>query len=694
MNRPRQLIPSLVQTALFTAVALGAFLAAPAKAEDPERYAHGVLEARRPEQIRGAPAERDAYLRAGKAIYEQRCAPCHGETGAGDGLAAAVMRPRPRDLTAGNFAFRNTRSGELPTDGDLYRVVARGLPGTAMPAWGEGVFRLNEEEIWQVVYYVKSLSGIFWDEYMNPYREVAEGETAPLLEIGEPPTVTDSLVARGKQLYEDETLGGCVRCHGREGRGDGEAAAEQIDDLGNPTRPADLTNPWRIKNGYGLTDYYRTLSTGLNGTPMADFLDGIPDDADRWALAAYSASFIEERSMPEGPLTARRVSVDLPDDPNDDLWKDCAPFGLPLMGQFIKAPRWQNPSVDRVLLCALYNEREIAIRIEWNDPFRDDVASHDRGATDGEAPADGAAEIESATGIAGETGAETGTGAEAETGIDGETGAGVGMEIPGGTDAAAETGTEAAETGIDGETSAGAGTEIPGGTDAAAETSTEAAETGIDVATQNAEPVAEGDDGTSSPLAADPKTYITVAAMNERAAAGGIPDRLAIHFGVGHHDAQRGERPAMLMGDPEHPIQAWLWSAEGDGRFSEANASGPADSYDGGPAEGQKLGGGSDYHAGRWRVVFRRPLTTDDTEHDTQLAAGDLVPFTVRVWDGSAGEDGLQSATSSWSHIYLESSIPASAYLRALLVTALGYGFMAIVFLRVRKGRSKGTPTE
>ena len=32
----------------------------------------------------------------GKVVYEKWCAGCHGETGAGDGPAAAYMLPRPR----------------------------------------------------------------------------------------------------------------------------------------------------------------------------------------------------------------------------------------------------------------------------------------------------------------------------------------------------------------------------------------------------------------------------------------------------------------------------------------------------------------------------------------------------------------------------------------------------------------------
>lgn len=34
-----------------------------------------------------------------KAIFEQRCTPCHGIGGAGDGVASASLTPKPRNFT-------------------------------------------------------------------------------------------------------------------------------------------------------------------------------------------------------------------------------------------------------------------------------------------------------------------------------------------------------------------------------------------------------------------------------------------------------------------------------------------------------------------------------------------------------------------------------------------------------------------
>ena len=52
----------------------------------------------------------------GEAIYEKWCAGCHGDTGAGDGPAAAYMLPRPRNFTGAVYKIRTTASGQLPTE--------------------------------------------------------------------------------------------------------------------------------------------------------------------------------------------------------------------------------------------------------------------------------------------------------------------------------------------------------------------------------------------------------------------------------------------------------------------------------------------------------------------------------------------------------------------------------------------------
>src|SRR6185312_16050831 len=86
----------------------------------------------------------------GRAVYAARCASCHGDRGLGDGPAAAGIRPPPPAI--GDPSVMRGVSPAL-----LYRVVSAGVPGTAMPAWGE---TLTAEQRWNVVGYVLSLQGV------------------------------------------------------------------------------------------------------------------------------------------------------------------------------------------------------------------------------------------------------------------------------------------------------------------------------------------------------------------------------------------------------------------------------------------------------------------------------------------------------------------------------------------------------
>src|SRR5262249_57497199 len=79
------------------------------------------------------PASSTATVAKGKQIYDANCVQCHGASGKGDGYGAPFLVPPPRDFTAGQFKFRTTASGQLPTDDDLFRTISRGASGTGMP---------------------------------------------------------------------------------------------------------------------------------------------------------------------------------------------------------------------------------------------------------------------------------------------------------------------------------------------------------------------------------------------------------------------------------------------------------------------------------------------------------------------------------------------------------------------------------
>jgi cytochrome c oxidase cbb3-type subunit I/II len=227
-----------------------------------------------------------ALVARGQAVYERRCLGCHGAHGDGNGPAATFLDPRPRNFRLGVFKFRTTPSGSLPTDGDLYRTLTRGVRWTAMPTWHE----LPERDRIAVIAYIKTFSPRWKEERPEP----------PIL-IGEPPDATPELLARGRQLYAQAK---CAECHGESGRGDGPAAATLQDDLTFRIRPTDFTRG-QLKGGGDVRDVYRAMTTGLDGTPMPSFADAMTDD-ERWAISYFVLSF----SAFNDPLTGQRLALD------------------------------------------------------------------------------------------------------------------------------------------------------------------------------------------------------------------------------------------------------------------------------------------------------------------------------------------------------------------------------------------------
>ncbi len=310
----------------------------------------------------------EAALALGADVYRKRCAFCHGDEGAGDGGAAPYLEPRPRDFTLGLFKFRSTQTGELPTDEDLFRTISRGLPGTTMPAWGEPPFVLPEAERWAVVHYLKKISTEdFEDPDFNPYDYLVEIPS-------EVPECTPERTAEGEAIYSDESKGGCGKCHGVRGRGDGAEAGTQRDDWGDRIFPTDQSRPWTMRNGTSRRDLFRSFSTGLNGTPMPGFGETLSVEQ-RWAVVCYVESLMyHSESAGEVVLVARRTDGELPADPDDAFWQEQLVLDVPLAGQVVATPRLALPAIDLVSVRAAYNDDEMAFHFTWNDRFKNVTA--------------------------------------------------------------------------------------------------------------------------------------------------------------------------------------------------------------------------------------------------------------------------------------------------------------------------------
>ena len=115
----------------------------------------------------------------GESQFRANCAFCHGLGARGGGRGPDLTRAQKRHGNA---------------DGDLYRTINEGVPGTAMPPNGatqQGV-GMTEGEIWQVISYIRSLQ--------KKTDAQVEGNAA-----------------HGKELYFGSAA--CANCHMVQGKG-------------------------------------------------------------------------------------------------------------------------------------------------------------------------------------------------------------------------------------------------------------------------------------------------------------------------------------------------------------------------------------------------------------------------------------------------------------------------------------------
>jgi mono/diheme cytochrome c family protein/thiol-disulfide isomerase/thioredoxin len=107
-------------------------------------YAPPLSSSNGPVKVEG----QEELVKRGRLVYQVHCANCHGAEGHGDGPSAAELQPRPRDFAATEWKF--TASPTL-----LRRVIAEGIPGTAMPGSANA---LSTGELDAVVAFIQTLS--------------------------------------------------------------------------------------------------------------------------------------------------------------------------------------------------------------------------------------------------------------------------------------------------------------------------------------------------------------------------------------------------------------------------------------------------------------------------------------------------------------------------------------------------------
>lgn len=180
----------------------------------------------------------------GATLYSTFCAACHGPRGEGMRYPATVPFP-----SIANPDFLAVASDEF-----IAQTIRQGRPGRRMPAWHEAEGGLREEEIAELVKYLRQLSGVAESSDPKPRHWV---EADPL---------------RGEQLFARY----CAGCHGARGEG------TQAPALNNPVLLAAATDTYLVE----------TIGRGRRGTEMPAFREASPvhpalADADIESIVAF-----------------------------------------------------------------------------------------------------------------------------------------------------------------------------------------------------------------------------------------------------------------------------------------------------------------------------------------------------------------------------------------------------------------------
>lgn len=475
-------------------------------------------------------SETPETIAAGKKVYEKRCWYCHGILGGGDGPASKTMFPKPRNFTRNEYKIRSTAAGSVPTDEDLFRIITSGIEGTAMPFWST----ITETERWQVIHYIKT------------FQEQFKKETTPkIVPVGSVASTPDS-IKRGEELFKETK---CFECHGVDGRGNGPLTVALQTEWNMPYRARDLSKAWNFKGGNTIEDIYRTISTGFNETPMGSYSEKLSDE-DRWHVAHYVKSLSNDMASDVVVKVKLLESEQLPSEPSDEVWANATPVELPLGGQILTSPRQWAPSIDAVMVRAVYNKDEIAFLVEWDDStnkqdeiFRDAIS----------------------------------------------------LQFP---------------------------TKIP----------------------------------------------------------------------------ESLKKPYFAMGDSSGAVNLWSWKAywgEGFGLLAEAPETEPGTvvelnakgfkSIVPQPPESQNVTGKGIYHDGRWKVILKRPLKTEDVKGDIQFEIGKLIPIAFAIWDGSNNDVAGQKSVSSWYYISLEKQVPKTVFVYVLIAIVMGASVQMWFVARLRR---------
>ncbi len=298
-----------------------------------------------------------------QSLYGAKCAVCHGDDGRGDGDAAYLLQPKPRDFRAGEFRIVSTKN-QVPNEADLVRTITKGLPGTAMPPWPQ-LSNAQKQGL------AKYILGLRRDEVVKEY--VADGSTEAEAAQNADEELTPGEVVNvshpGKRASRAEAKAAfvtlCARCHAEDGTGRDDPAWRTNE--GYPTTSRNFKKGV-FKGGRSDIELYRRIALGMPGTPMPSF-DGIPQDQ-IWRMVDYIQSLSNPQLQEKSWITPAAIAVQqvttTPTKVNDAVWNSVKASDVRLF------ELWSDPdAVHEVSVRAASDGKNLALLVSWPDPQMD-----------------------------------------------------------------------------------------------------------------------------------------------------------------------------------------------------------------------------------------------------------------------------------------------------------------------------------
>lgn len=211
----------------------------------PATFSPQTLDTPAPEDFTATPVTLPDIAK-GQAIYLEKCAPCHGESGMSDS-------PQATDLPVAPPKLGDPEVARAATPIEWFQIVTNGNMQRMMPPFRDA---LDDAQRWDVVAYAMMLH------------------------------VDAQALNEAKQIYQQQ----CANCHGVEGKGDGQQAKTAGTRMPNWHEPGRLIS----RSNQAL---FTIISAGKS-PDMPAYANSLSEEQ-RWALAAFvrSLSFTGDMSV-------------------------------------------------------------------------------------------------------------------------------------------------------------------------------------------------------------------------------------------------------------------------------------------------------------------------------------------------------------------------------------------------------------